>query len=246
MNDDNTNRSVGVPLATPSDKQGKQRGQDARTPFVSSASPFFDPFEDIERHRHHLPHWQQGEVWQFVTWRLADSVPQSKLGQWTAEREAWLKFHPPPWDAATEKQYHEQFSGRVDEWLDAGHGSCVLRDARCAQIMARALCHFAGARYELGVFVVMPNHVHVLFRPRTGHALETILHSWKSFTAKEINKALGRSGTLWQEDYWDRMVRGATHLAACVRYIEQNPIKARLRAGEFVLERNAGILPAME
>ncbi len=198
----------------------------------------------MERHCHHLPHWQQDTVWQFVTWRLADALPRVKLDEWTAEQDAWLKFHPPPWDATTAQEYHRLFSGRLDEWLDAGHGGCLLRDVRCAKIVAGAFRHFAGARYDLGVFVVMPNHVHILFRPRPGETLAKIIHSWKSFAAKEINKLLARSGPLWQEDYWDRLVRGEAHLAACVRYIEENPIKAHLPPGEYILERSAGVPPA--
>jgi len=192
---------------------------------VSFSAPFLNPFEEIRRHRHHLPHWEQGEAWQFVTWRLADSIARSKLDQWAAEKAAWLKFHPAPWDEATERDYHERFSRRIDEWLDAGHGSCVLREPDCACIVAGAVRHFDGQRYRLGPFVVMPNHVHVLFQPLAGWLLEGIVHS---------NKRLGRAGALWAEDYWDRMIRSAEHWRACRRYILRNP--ARLPAGTYVLE----------
>lgn len=217
----------------PANVGDKHHGRDVRAPFCEH---FFDPFEEIEQHLHNLPHWQQDKVWQFVTWRLDDALPKTKLDGWRAEKEAWLKHSPQPWDEQTARAYHERFSARLDAWLDSGHGSCLLRRPECARIVADALRHFSGTRYALDAFVVMPNHVHVLFRPLEGRTLEEILHSWKSFTAKEINKAASRRGTLWKEDYWDRMIRNAAHLNACRRYIIENPAKARLSAGEYILE----------
>jgi REP element-mobilizing transposase RayT len=224
-------RSTGVPPVT--------HGQDARAPFLN-------PFEEIDRHWHNLPHWQQSETWQFVTWRLGDSLPGVKLQEWEDEKKVWRERHLEPWDLATEQEYHLRFSTQVDEWLDAGHGSCVLRDTRCANIVANALHHFAGERYELGAFAVMPNHVHVLFRPTEGNDIRDILHSWKSFTAKVINKALGNQGALWQGDYWDRMIRHEDHWIACLDYIEDNPVMAHLREGEFIVYRSTGILPVKD
>jgi REP element-mobilizing transposase RayT len=101
-------------------------------------------------------------------------------------------------------------------------------------------------RYELGDWVVMPNHVHVLFRPLGEHRLPDILQSWKSFTAKAINKALGRTGSVWQEDYWDRLIRNERHLHAVQRYIAGNPAKAGLREREWsgrFLQRSEGVPP---
>ena len=159
-----------------------------------------------------------------------------KLQQWKAERETWLRLHPEPWDEKTEEEYHERFSRQIDEWLDQGSGSCVLRDPKLAALVADAIRHFDGERYDLASFVVMPNHVHVLFRPRSPHRLEEILKSWKGFTAREINRRIGKTGTLWQEDYWDRLIRNSRHFAKCVEYIRENPSKAKLREGEFVME----------
>ncbi|MCC6795511.1 MAG: transposase [Candidatus Hydrogenedentes bacterium] len=207
------------------------------------STAFFNPYEDVIEHWHNLPHWQQEDVWQLVTWRLGDSIPKSKLDEWYAGKQAWLKAHPQPWDEATAREYHLCFSARIDGWLDAGHGSCVLRNPRCATIVADALRHFAGERYVLDAFVVMPNHVHALFRPIPPHELEDILHSWKSFTAKAINKLVNRTGPLWQEDYWDRMIRNEAHFHACQRYIVENPINAKLSAKEYILDKGSTGVP---
>ena len=74
----------------------------------------------------------------------------------------------------------------------------------------------------------MPNHVHLLCTPVTGHSLEEIMHSLKSYTANEANKILGREGRFWQKEYFDRYIRNARHFAKVVAYIENNPVKARL------------------
>ncbi len=199
-------------------------------------APFFNPEEETDKHWRNLPHWQQGETWVFVTWRLADSLPKAKLDQWKEERDIWLSHHPEPWDEKTDAEYHERFSRQIDEWLDQGSGSCVLKDPAHAGIVADALRHFDGERYELASFVVMPNHAHVLFRPLGQHRLPEILKSWKGFTAREINKRLGKTGPLWQDEYWDRLIRNERHFFKVAEYIRENPLKAKLRDGQFIQE----------
>jgi putative transposase len=54
----------------------------------------------------------------------------------------------------------------------------------------------------------------------------------------EINGLLKRSAPLWQRDYFDRIIRDATHFRNCVRYIRRNPEKARLAAGEYTLHEH--------
>lgn len=196
---------------------------------------FFDPHDDIRFTKNRLPHWQQHEGVYFITFRLADALPKNLLDQWQEERDAWLKFHPPPWNVDIEREYHRRFSQRTEEWLDAGHGSCILRRRACAREIAAVLRHFDGTRVTLVAFVVMPNHVHALFAPFGGWPLEKIVHSWKRQSAVRINRLIGSSGVLWQRDYFDRLIRNEKHFARCVRYIRSNPEKARLRAGEYIL-----------
>jgi REP element-mobilizing transposase RayT len=204
---------------------------------------FLNPCASIDRHEHRLPHWQQGAVFYFVTWRLADSLPLSKLTIWKSERQTWLACHPRPWDMAAEKEYHERFSQKIDEWLDEGGGSCLLGNAAYSTIAADAILNFNRERYTAASFVVMPNHVHVLFRLHEGQRLEETVKSWKGFSARKINELRGATGAFWQADYWDRMVRNPGHLNRCMDYIRQNPIKAGLGENEFVLyEADVGSL----
>jgi len=148
---------------------------------------FFNPYDDIRFTANRLPHWQQKGAVYFVTFRLADAVPQHLREQWESDRKAWLRFHPPPWDAETEREYHERFSGAIERWLDAGHGSCVLRRPHCAAVVAEALRHFDGDRVSQIAWVVMPNHVHAVFVLNPARSLEKIILSWKGLRrAKSI------------------------------------------------------------
>src|SRR3954464_13898209 len=75
---------------------------------------------------------------------------------------------------------------------------------------------------------VMPNHVHALIEVRPGYGLDSIVHSWKSYTAKQANRLLGRTGPFWAREYFDRYMRDDRHLLTAAGYIEGNPVKAGL------------------
>ena len=165
-------------------------------PLLPSNHSYLDPDAAVEVRRNRLPHWQQGRKFIFVTWRLADSLPKAKLDLWRQERGLWLKHHPRPWDAPTAKRYHVRFARRIEDWLDQGSGSCILKKPVLAELVADALRYFDGQRYELASFVVMPNHVHVLFRPLGSHRLGNILSCWKGFTGNQIRKRTRTSGKL--------------------------------------------------
>jgi REP element-mobilizing transposase RayT len=72
---------------------------------------------------------------------------------------------------------------------------------------ATAIRHFDTVRYVLHAYVVMNDHVHVLVRLVPGYRLEEILQSWKSFTANRMQRDHGRLGSIWQDEYLDRVVR---------------------------------------
>src|SRR5947209_14727652 len=111
---------------------------------------------------------------------------------------------------------------KLEAYIDLGHGSCHLRDNRVAEIVQSNLWHHDGAKYRLLAWVVMPNHIHALIEVWQT-PLREILKSLKSYTAKEANKVLGREGTFWEEDYFDRFIRDEDHFRRVVSYIENNP-----------------------
>ena len=209
---------------------------------------FYSSTAETRETKNKLPHWQQGETACFVTWRTADSLPQEKITQLKTEKEAFLTHNPEPWSDEITASYHQKFTDRVEQWLDAGAGACLLKEPALHHMVLEALRHFDGQRYVLHEAVVMPNHVHVLFSPIGEHTVSDILHSWKSFTAKEINKSKGLDGSFWLGDYYDRLIRTQKHFDRVEEYIRKNPEDARLSEGIFALhggDREEGETPAL-
>lgn len=152
-----------------------------------------------------LPHWHQAGTLYFVTFRLADSIPQEKLRELSEERELWHQENPEPRTRDQRVEYYQRFPARFEEWLDAGYGSMILADRDANKLVQNALERFDGDRYHLEESVVAANHVHVLVAPQGQHTLSGILHSWKSFTAKELLKLpiaenLTTAPMVWQQE----------------------------------------------
>jgi REP element-mobilizing transposase RayT len=173
--------------------------------------------------RGRLPHWQVDEAVYFVTFRLEDSLPFHVVLSLKEERERVLREAL----SSDRAKLDLAFSMRLDEQLDHGHGSCVLRDY--GELVSNGLRHFDGDRYQLHAWCVMPNHVHVLMHIAHGGDLPKIVHSWKSYTAHKIG--LGR---IWQREYFDRLIRSPQEFADTQGYIRSNPAKAGLRNWPWV------------
>lgn len=201
---------------------------------------FFNLRDDIEQTRHRLSHWSQGGVPVFVTFRLSDSLPKAIFDAWIEERKAFITASPLPWNEETEGDFHSRFSVRIDEQLDAAHGCCALRDPRVAGIVAGRLRHFDGRRYDIVKFVVMPNHVHVLFTLAEGRILPDTLKAWKGVSSRLVHReGLSDLNPFWQPDYFDRLIRSPEHLDRTVAYIGENPAKAGLTSGYLYWEDQA-------
>ncbi len=177
---------------------------------------FLDGSKEIQTHGHKIPHWQQGEVMQFVTSRLGDAMPAGKLAIWKQERDIWLKHHPEPWDDNTQRRYHRRFTDQLEKWLDQGAGSCLLKEEKNRQFLEQTLMHDHGNRVDYYAWVIMPNHVHLLFKPLV--PLPQLIKSWKGVSARKIGQ-----GGIWQRNYRDTLIRDASHFANAVRYIRRNP-----------------------
>lgn len=129
--------------------------------------------------------------------------------------------------------------GLIERWLDAGHGECRLARPPSAALVVAALWHFDGERSGLICVVVMPNHVHVVFALREGFPIQCIVHAGKLFSARRMNKLHATRGPVWQKDYFDRLVRNRKHVAQWVRSVRQNPERAGLCPGTYVLIETA-------
>ena len=170
-----------------------------------------------------LPHWNQDNCVQFVTFRLADSLPQSKLKEYGDIKGQWLAEHPKPWDVATKEEYENKVGSVIDKWIDAGYGECILKNKEARNIVEMSIMHFNGIRYDIHAFVIMPNHVHVLLTPRVNYPIQDIVGNWKRFSAHEINKILGRQGAVWERESFDHMVRDEDSYKKRFNYIINNP-----------------------
>ena len=174
--------------------------------------------------RGYLPHFESSEVTQHVTFHLADSLPRTVL----LRLEVELKALPEEKRAAVLRK-------RLDAWIDAGHGCCILRAPAIAGMAQESLLAFDAQRYRLLAWVVMPNHVHALFQPIAEWTVARIVASWKKFTARRISDFLGDRGDgpgtpVWHREYWDRYIRDRQHFERAVEYIHLNPVKAGLVA----------------
>ncbi|MBK8812987.1 MAG: transposase [Acidobacteria bacterium] len=166
--------------------------------------------------RGYIPHFDGGEIPQFLTFRLFDSLPAHVVEKWRIET------------ADTGEAGRVIFRKNVENYLDSGYGECFLKNEAVAEMVENSLLFHHGSKYGLIAWVVMPNHIHFLATPFEGVELAEIAHSIKSYTAHEANKILNRSGQFWQHEPFDRYIRNQRHYVNVIDYIENNPVKAGL------------------
>ena len=162
--------------------------------------------------RGYLPHRDEPGLVQFVTFQLPDSFPESLRSEWAALFEV---------------EDDDERRLQLESYLDRGRGECLFRRPDLAALMDGALRFYHGRRCEMRAWVVMPNHVHALFKV-DNLPMARIVADWKEYTAREVNKILGRTGRVWAADYWDTFMRNTQHEQTTRHYIENNPVKALL------------------
>src|ERR1035438_5514677 len=163
-------------------------------------------------HERRLPHWDLVGEPMFVTFRLHGSLPVGRAF--------------PPALLTNGKAFVV-----MDRFLDrADTGPRHLGMPEIAELVAKCLRDGEQRfhRYALHSFVVMPNHVHMLVTPSVVSA--KWLGPLKGFTVYQANRILGRTGTFWQQESYDHVVRSDAGLERVRRYIENNPVKAGLAA----------------
>ena len=172
--------------------------------------------------RGYVPHYDEGGVFQTITYRLEDSVPACVLHRLREELN----------NLPAERMEVERRK-RMEELLDTGYGSCLLRRPEAAELVVENWRHFHGKRYDLLAYVVMPTHCHVLIRVFSGFPLGRIVQSWKTFTGRRLGAMAPdvfreTGGRVWQRGYWDRAIRNEEHFRNALDYIVNNPVKAGL------------------
>ena len=207
----------------------------------------FNPAAPTAHLSGNLPHWRQDGCMYFVTFRLADSLPGGKLKELQLEKEAWLAKNPEPSKGSEahflwQDEYKRLFQDRIDGWLDAGHGNCILRNPDARKTVEDSLLHFDGVQYRIDSFVVMPNHVHVLVAPLGYHLLSDIVKAWKSYTGHMLVKSRSVVSPVWQKEYFDHIVRSPESLEKFRNYICANPEPlSRVRDGDVASTKNVPV-----
>ena len=206
---------------------------------------FFNRSDETVDSVRDLPHKEQPGSITFVTVRLADSMPKAVVRSWHNEVAVWLRENGLSEFSVEEvlkshtissdlKNQLRKFRNR--SWhnrLDDCHGDCVLRRADCRSEVCNSILHFNSQRYDLESFIVMPNHVHVLIQMREDYSLRKQFREIQRFSARKINRILGRSGSLWQGEPFDHIVRNSSQLEYLHGYIRDNGTKAGLQNDEF-------------
>ena len=162
--------------------------------------------------RGYLPHRDEPGLTQFVTFHLADSFPAALRSEWQEMRRV-----------EDDRERRRQ----IEAYLDRGRGECWLRRPEIAAMVEQALRFHHSQWYELRAWVIMPNHIHLLFQiNETPHS--KIVQELKRYTSREANKLLQRTGDFWFKDYFDTYMRNAAQVLQTCHYIENNPTKAKL------------------
>ena len=196
-------------------------------------------------YRRNLPHVQPPGAVLFITFRLAGSLPQSVVTTWRKQRQ-WLEqlAQTNPTHYQKRKQNFERgWFRKFEAILDgAAYGPLWLKEEAIAAQVAESLHHRDGKVYRLDSFSIMPNHVHVVFKPLpvtqtvslrrrddfdiAYHSLASIMQSLKGFTAFKANRLLAREGEFWAHESYDHYIRDAEEWESIRAYVLNNPVKA--------------------
>lgn len=183
-------------------------------------------------YRRNLPHIHLPQARYFITFRLANSLPQEVVERLRAEYNDTMTHElRGAVDEMSERQrcYFEKFDQLLDE---SSVGDRWLERTEIADCVIDALRYYDGTSYDLLCCTVMSNHVHMLVDhsfDTSGNRIEEILQSIKKYTARTSNQLLDRTGEqFWQYESYDHVVRNEQESENTIRYILYNPVKAGL------------------
>lgn len=180
-------------------------------------------------HRGKLPHWEVEHGRYFVTVRLADSLPAETVACLHEIQCAVAAVTPV---SAQFADLQRRYFRTMEKFLEAGAGSCALREPRCAQAVVAELSALAEWEVDVPHFTIMPNHWHALLvpRPSCARTLAEMMKRVKGRTAKQVRRIIGGVGPVWQREWFDRWMRSDSEWEKTIAYIRNNPVKAGLAA----------------
>ncbi len=208
----------------------------------------FDPTSEFDIEERLRPHWSQAGAIVFITIRTHDSIPTEVLRRWDREKNQWLEqrklLKGRHWsdvittlDPQIAIDFKKVFNRCRENFLDTCYGACVLERPELAKIVADSLLKFDGELYQIGDFVIMPNHVHLLAAFPTEISMKKQCESWTRFTGTRINRINQTKGRFWQQEPFDHLVRSLRQYEYLREYIADNPKKANLRSGQHFYYR---------
>jgi len=163
--------------------------------------------------RGYLPHLDQALTTYFITFRLFDSLPQKKI----LELMNSISLIDKP-------EYKVKMQKKIEDWIDQGYGACYLKNEKIATMVQTELLNLDNNLFNLHAWVIMPNHIHLLFTLLENNSLAEIMHVIKGRTARQANLILKRKGSFWGREYFDRFIRNQQHYGFVLNYIEYNPV----------------------
>ena len=161
--------------------------------------------------RGYLPHFDAPNVTQFVTFMLHDAFPANRRSDW---------------ESILNEPDHSLRKRKLEHWLDRGAGNCWLRREDIATEVEEIIRSEDTRSYCLRAWTVMPNHIHIVV-DIWQTPLSKLLNLWKGRSSRKANQLLGRTGPFWEREYFDTLIKDHTHLQKAIRYIENNPTKAK-------------------
>ena len=84
--------------------------------------------------------------------------------------------------------------------------------------------------YDLAAVMVMPDHSHLILKPRSEYGLSRIMKGIKGVSARRVNEIRGTAGSVWHDESWDRILRDVSEFEEKLQYVIDNPVKAGLAA----------------
>jgi putative transposase len=140
---------------------------------------------------------------------------------------------------ATDVRMHEHLRRLERIWIDwpiyfittcTFRRRTILASNEAAGILIHEWC---GAHdrhgWAIGRYVIMPEHVHFFCSAELGaKALPTFIQAWKRWTSKRIARELNLSGTVWQEEFFDHVLRSSESYSQKWHYVKENPVRAGL------------------
>ncbi|MFH1038216.1 MAG: transposase [PVC group bacterium] len=140
-----------------------------------------------------------------------------------------------------QKRHPEKGSSwlRQGRWSGSGHAyflttrtrdqQSIFKDSASCEIIFNSIQWLEdNDKWDLFCVMIMPDHVHLVAALKGINTLEQLMHSWKRYSSREINKLWNREGALWQEGYYDHCIRKEESLRQIILYCYYNPVRKGL------------------